>query len=200
MLNDPRPNKTSWFRQPNEAELDDTARVDCNDMNGFGEHADLKVCKDKKGDTYSREQTDMSIEELNTVDTKECIDQDTDNAIVDESILKPTKKRPSRRMEIIHVGKRRKAICAAIVFAAALIAMVLYLVLNRWAVDMPCDWCRKRPSVAFETSQGSKAYVCRNCMKICMICEKNRAVKHYENYAGMIVFACEDCYREMSQD
>ena len=157
MLNDPRQNKSNWFRRPDETELDDKARAE-----NFG--------------------------------------RDTDKAIVDESILKPTRKRPSRRIKIIHARKRGKAIFAAIVFAAAVSAMVLYLVLNKWAVDMPCDWCRKRPSVAFETSDGSEAYVCRDCMKTCMICEKKRAVKHYENLAGMIVFVCEDCYREISQE
>lgn len=61
-------------------------------------------------------------------------------------------------------------------------------------VDEPCDWCGSRPSVSYETSDGSKAYVCKECSKMCMICGDNKATKHYENLLGMILFVCDDCY------
>lgn len=60
-------------------------------------------------------------------------------------------------------------------------------------VDEPCDWCGNSPSVVYKTSDGSDAYVCKECSKVCMYCGK-KATKHYENLAGMITFVCDDCY------
>ena len=43
------------------------------------------------------------------------------------------------------------------------------------------------------------AYVCKECSKECMICHK-KATKHYENLIGTIVFVCDDCYKEVTDD
>lgn len=61
-------------------------------------------------------------------------------------------------------------------------------------VDKPCDWCSNRPSVAYKTSDGSYAYVCRKCSKTCKLCGE-KADRHYENLIGTMVFVCDDCYK-----
>lgn len=48
----------------------------------------------------------------------------------------------------------------------------------------------------YKTSDGSKAYVCKDCSKECALCGK-KATKHYENMLGMVVFVCDDCYKEV---
>ena len=61
-------------------------------------------------------------------------------------------------------------------------------------VDKPCDWCSNKPSVAYKTSDGSYAYVCRKCSKTCKLCGE-KADRHYENLIGTMVFVCDDCYK-----
>lgn len=78
----------------------------------------------------------------------------------------------------------------------AVLAVVFVVALVPHMVDKPCDWCDRRPSMAFETSDGSMAYVCKACSKECAWCGK-KAKKHYENLLGMIVFVCNDCYEEV---
>lgn len=76
------------------------------------------------------------------------------------------------------------------------ISLVIFLCITGCSrtVDEPCDWCKSRPSVAYETSDGSEAYVCKECSKMCMICGDKKATKHGENLFGMILFVCDDCY------
>lgn len=66
------------------------------------------------------------------------------------------------------------------------------------AVNESCDWCGKRPSVAFKVGDGSKSYVCKDCRRNCAWCD-NKAKKHYENAAGMMVFVCDDCYKDLNE-
>lgn len=42
---------------------------------------------------------------------------------------------------------------------------IAVIVLMPHTVDEPCDWCNHRPSMAFKTSDGSGAYVCKGCSK-----------------------------------
>lgn len=51
----------------------------------------------------------------------------------------------------------------------------------------------------YKTSDGSKAYVCKDCSKECAWCGK-KATKHYENMLGMVVFVCDDCYKEVKNN
>lgn len=81
----------------------------------------------------------------------------------------------------------------------AILVVVVVIVLIPHTVDEPCDWCSHRPSMAFKTSDGSMAYVCKDCSKECALCYK-KATKHYENLLGMIVFVCNDCYKEVVND
>lgn len=63
------------------------------------------------------------------------------------------------------------------------------------AVDKPCDWCGKSPSIAYQVSDGSDSYVCKECSKKCALCGK-KATKQSENMLGMAIFLCDDCYQE----
>ena len=87
------------------------------------------------------------------------------------------------------------------IIGALVVAVVLMLVLTKKSslANEPCDYCNRSPSMAFETSDGSMAYVCKECSKECMICHK-KATKHYENLIGTIVFVCDDCYKEVTDD
>lgn len=80
-----------------------------------------------------------------------------------------------------------------------MLAIVVVIVFMPHTVDKPCDWCNHGPSMAFKTSDGSMAYVCKDCSKECAWCNK-KATKHYENMLGMIVFVCNDCYKEVIND
>lgn len=104
-----------------------------------------------------------------------------------ESVASPTQ--PKKR-------KGSWKILAGIVVAAAVMIAIFAM---PHTVDEPCDWCGNRPSMAFKTSDGSMAYVCKDCSKECAWCGK-RATKHYENLLGMIVFVCDDCYKEVTND
>lgn len=63
-------------------------------------------------------------------------------------------------------------------------------------VNEPCDWCGNRPSVAYETHDGSFAYVCKDCSENCAFCGE-KATQHYENLLGTMVFVCDDCYEDI---
>lgn len=66
-------------------------------------------------------------------------------------------------------------------------------------VNVPCDYCDRTPSIAYKTKSGyGDAHVCTKCSSTCMICDEKKATKHYENAFGMIVFVCNDCYKEVS--
>lgn len=81
--------------------------------------------------------------------------------------------------------------------AGVAVIAVLIFIITRFTstVNEPCDWCGDSPSVAYELSDGSDAYVCKDCSKTCLWCG-NKAKKHYENLLGTIVFVCNDCYEE----
>lgn len=82
----------------------------------------------------------------------------------------------------------------------ASVILILFVIIKMpHMVDKPCDWCDHRPSVEYKTSDGSKAYVCKNCSKNCALCDK-KATKHYENMLGMVVFVCNDCYKQVTNN
>lgn len=87
----------------------------------------------------------------------------------------------------------------AVLGVAVVVAAIFIFTRFTSTVDEPCDWCRNKPSVAYKTSDGSYAYVCKDCSKECAWCG-DKATKHYENLAGMMVFVCNDCYEEIAGD
>lgn len=88
----------------------------------------------------------------------------------------------------------QKKIIAGIVITV--VVVVLYFILKP-TVNKPCDWCGNSPSVAYELSDGSKAYICKECSSECAFCG-DKATKHYENLLETLVFVCDDCYEEVS--
>ena len=60
--------------------------------------------------------------------------------------------------------------------------------------DEPCMYCGQSPSKGYKKSDGTTAYVCKDCSETCMICGDEKATKHYESLLG-IVFVCNDCYK-----
>lgn len=89
------------------------------------------------------------------------------------------------------IGK--KVACAV----GAIVIAILIATRCSHTVDEPCDWCGNKPSIEYETSDGTYSYVCKECSKVCAWCGE-KAKEHYENLAGMIVFVCEDCYQDIS--
>lgn len=93
-------------------------------------------------------------------------------------------------------NKKSSKIPKMLIGIFAVLAVVIVVALVPRTVDKPCDWCNHRPSMALKTSDGSMAYVCKDCSKECAWCGK-KAKKHYENMLGMVVFVCNDCYKEV---
>ncbi len=56
----------------------------------------------------------------------------------------------------------------------AVLVVIVVMALVPHTVDEPCDWCNHRPSMAFKTSDGSMAYVCKDCSKECAWCNKKQ--------------------------
>lgn len=88
----------------------------------------------------------------------------------------------------------KKAIVVLVVIAIGAFIIPRFMA----TVNEPCDWCGDSPSVAYKLSDGSYAYVCKECSKNCALCGE-KASKHYENLLGMIVFVCDDCYEDVQQ-
>lgn len=55
--------------------------------------------------------------------------------------------------------KRNKKLLIGILVIVAIVVLFKF----PRTVDKPCDWCDKRPSVAYDMSDGSKSYVCMDC-------------------------------------
>lgn len=103
------------------------------------------------------------------------------------SVNRPKKSHKSGSKKKIAVG-----VIGVIVVAIAVLAITQFTA----TVDEPCDWCGDSPSIAYELSDGSYSYVCKECSQNCALCGE-KATKHYENMLGMIVFVCGDCYEEL---
>lgn len=81
----------------------------------------------------------------------------------------------------------------------AVILLVLLLSVSMFTactstVNEPCMYCRSSPSKEYKKRDGTPVYVCENCSSQCMICNREKATKHYESLLG-IVFVCDDCYK-----
>lgn len=96
-------------------------------------------------------------------------------------------------------NKHSRSVIGVIVALIIGVLLVFMVFFKPHLVNQSCDYCHRSPSMEFETSDGSKAYVCKECSKECMICHK-KATKHYENLIGTIVFVCDDCYKEVTDD
>lgn len=114
----------------------------------------------------------------------------------------PVEAEQSKSTTIANPNPIRKSKLWKIAVLGVIVIATTIFIITRFAattVDEPCDWCGNRPSVAYEMSDGSYSYVCKECGKECAWCG-DKATKHYENLAGMMVFVCDDCYEEIAGD
>lgn len=61
----------------------------------------------------------------------------------------------------------------------------------------PCELCGEAPTRGYKVDgTDEKQYYCSACSSECFFCGE-KATKHYTSMAGIIVFACDECYEEM---
>lgn len=90
--------------------------------------------------------------------------------------------------------RKKKSVFVGVAF----VILVLFVIIKMpHMVDKPCNWCDHRPSMEYKISDGSKAYIYKNCSKNCALCYK-KAKKYYENMLGIVVFVCDDCYKQVT--
>lgn len=176
--------KASWFRQAND-----------NELSAAGD-------AEKEADsTLSNYAVPLKAEKLE--EERSRIEEENTKKASTERILERINSFRGKKPDVFNKlsslkGFQKKYV--AILAAVITCGIILIAIFSNRPVNSPCDWCHRIPSVEFKTSDGSKAYVCKECMKRCMICSNKRATHHYENYFGMIVFVCDDCYREVKSN
>lgn len=81
-----------------------------------------------------------------------------------------------------------------------MVAVAIFIIIRFTAtVDEPYDWCGDRTSVAYKMSDGSYAYVCKDCSKKYIWCG-DKVDRNYEKAVGMMDFVYNDCYKESAGD
>lgn len=177
---------SGWFRQPNNEELTEPGH----------EYSDSYSIPNNPEYRWEQEPESQGIEESEVKQDQYARSIESAGAAYEE--------RPNyRRVENRSVSSNRIGTKKIIIGGIAAAVLAFVLVFGLWNLryaNEPCDWCGRTPSVVFKTSDGSKAYVCKECMRYCMLCERKRATKHYENMAGTMVFVCDECYREVTED
>lgn len=82
---------------------------------------------------------------------------------------------------------------------AMLMLVGLISVMAACGSSEPCNSCGETPTKAYEnTVSGEKEYYCEACSSDCAFCS-GEATKHYTSAAGLIIFACSDCYEEIQE-
>ncbi len=83
------------------------------------------------------------------------------------------------------------------VISILLAVVMLVATLSACSSSKPCDKCESTPAKAYTNkSTGKKEYYCSDCSSKCDTCQKT-ATKHYTSGLGVIVFVCDDCYKEI---
>ena len=170
-----------WFKHPNDSDL--SGADDANLWTDNRINESTKIDREKEERAVAEDSADPSYK---------------DRSLADKVTNRIGNLDRTRIMTILQgIEKKYIAIAAAVV---AVCIIILCYILIPHTVNEPCDHCNRRPSVAFDTSDGSKAYVCLECMKTCMHCGRRRPTHHYENMLGTIIFVCDDCYKEVIGD
>lgn len=67
--------------------------------------------------------------------------------------------------------------------------------------DEPCKWGGETPTKEFETTKGEKNYICEKHSHTCVVCNQkfDKELNHYTNGLGIVTFACDDCYADLTQ-
>ena len=64
--------------------------------------------------------------------------------------------------------------------------------------SQPCENCDSTPTRGYTNEQtGEIEYYCERCSSDCAFCSDRSATTHYTSAAGIIIFACEECYARM---
>lgn len=75
--------------------------------------------------------------------------------------------------------------------------MMIVGTLSACGPSQTCESCGKTPTKGYLNEYSAeKEYYCSGCSSDCAFCS-NKATKHYTSGLGMIVFACNDCYKEI---
>ena len=63
----------------------------------------------------------------------------------------------------------------------------------------PCESCGDTPTKGYKNDySGEKEYYCSDCSSDCAFCS-NKAKHHYTSGLEIIIFACDDCYKEIQE-
>lgn len=83
------------------------------------------------------------------------------------------------------------------IFSVLLLLLMLIGITACGGSSEPCQNCKSTPTTAYKNDYtGEKEYYCKDCASDCAFCT-NTATKHYTTSVGQIVFACDDCYKEI---
>lgn len=75
--------------------------------------------------------------------------------------------------------------------------MMIVGTLSACGPSQPCESCGKTPTKGYLNEYSAeKEYYCSGCSSDCAFCS-NKATNHYTSGLDMIVFACNDCYKEI---
>ena len=75
--------------------------------------------------------------------------------------------------------------------------IVLLTILTACGSSAPCESCGDTPTKGYMNSyHKEKEYYCKDCSSNCEFCS-DKATEHYTSGFGIIVFACDDCYKEI---
>lgn len=78
-----------------------------------------------------------------------------------------------------------------------LIVLAMLCALSACGSSEPCESCRATPTKGYKNEYtGEKDYYCSNCSSDCAFCS-DKATTHYTSAIGMIIFVCNDCYKEI---
>lgn len=86
-------------------------------------------------------------------------------------------------------------------FLKRIIVMILaattLITVSACGSSVPCELCDATPTKGYKVKgSNEKHYVCSECSSECFWCS-DRASKHYMSGLGVIIFVCNDCYKEI---
>ncbi len=80
-----------------------------------------------------------------------------------------------------------------------LIVVVMLGALSACGSSKPCESCGDTPTKGYKNDySGEKEYYCSDCSSDCAFCS-NKAKHHYTSGLGIIIFVCDDCYKEIQE-
>lgn len=78
-----------------------------------------------------------------------------------------------------------------------LIVGIMLVALSACGSSEPCESCGDTPTKGYTNNySGEKEYYCADCSSDCAFCS-DKATEHYTSGLGIVIFACDDCYKEI---